>query len=45
MADRAGGLLHQLVHVVSIDDVPMMFGSASFQSNEVSAAAVYTMDV
>jgi len=27
-----------MVQVVSIDDVPMMFGSVSFQSNEVSGA-------
>ena len=27
-----------MVHVVSIDDVPMMEGSVSFQSNDVSGA-------
>ena len=27
-----------MVHVVSMDEVPMMEGSASFQSNDVSGA-------
>jgi hypothetical protein len=27
-----------MMQVVSIDEVPMMFGSVSFQSNEVSGA-------
>lgn len=30
--------MFQIVHVVSIDEVPILFGSASFQSNDVSGA-------
>ena len=31
-------VMSQMVHVVSIEDVPIMFGSVSFQSNEVRGA-------
>lgn len=37
---RARTFKSQIVHVVSMLEVPMMFGSASFQSKDVSGAHV-----
>ena len=38
LATALEAVTSQMVHVVSIDDVPIRFGSISFQSKDVSGA-------